>query len=136
MATITIDLDDSEVPVYRQIADGLRQRIASGALADGCELPGVRAMGRQLGVNLNTVAKAYRVLSDEGLIDLRQGAAARVCLGQRPAPVPAPAQQRRWLRELVGRLVLAGADRRSLERMFARTLDEFFGADGRAVRQR
>src|ERR1044071_8291471 len=77
MLSIEVDLDAS-VPVYQQIADGLRALIARGELARGAELPSVRQLGAQVGVNLNTVARAYRILADEGLIDLKQGSAARV----------------------------------------------------------
>lgn len=127
MLTITIDLD-AAVPVYRQIADAVRERIARGELADTAELPSVRALGRQIGVNQNTVAKAYRMLADEGLLDLRQGASVRV--QRRPARRATVRQDgdaaERSLRELVSRFVVAGADRRTIERVFTRTLDDFF----------
>jgi GntR family transcriptional regulator len=126
--TLTIDLD-AAVPVYRQIAEAVRERIARGELQDGAELPSVRTLGGQIGVNQNTVAQAYRILADEGLLELRQGASARVRSAKsRRAPGlhDGHAEERR-LRELVSRFVVAGADRRKLERVFARTLDDFFG---------
>jgi GntR family transcriptional regulator len=47
--------------------------IATGALAPGDKLPSVRALGMQLNINPNTVAKAYTELTSQGLVDARQG---------------------------------------------------------------
>ena len=46
----------SGVPVYRQIAGQIRERVESGALAQGDRLPAIRDLARQLGVNRDTVA--------------------------------------------------------------------------------
>ncbi len=75
--TITIDrhLDS---PVYEQIADRLRRLIASGELGPGLSLPSVRRLARNLGVNLNTVARAYRRLEDEGFLIIRERAGVTV----------------------------------------------------------
>jgi DNA-binding transcriptional regulator YhcF (GntR family) len=72
---LTISIDRSiEYPVYEQIADQVRQLIATGALAPGAALPSVRRLAGDLGVNLNTVARAYRVLEDEGFLTIRDRA--------------------------------------------------------------
>ena len=57
-----------DVPVYEQIADDLRRRIAASELAPGLPLPPVRTLASDLGVNLNTVARAYRLLEEEGFV--------------------------------------------------------------------
>lgn len=77
MLTIEVDFGSAR-PVYRQIAEQVRGLIARGDLSDGAELPSVRQLAANVGVNLNTVAKAYRILADEGLVDLRHGSRARV----------------------------------------------------------
>ncbi len=64
---------NSAVPVYRQIIDQVRYQIASGSLRPGDRLPSVRDLARQLPANQNTVLKAYNQLSQDGLIDRRQG---------------------------------------------------------------
>lgn len=73
MLTITIDrgLDD---PVYEQVAAQLRRLVASGALRPGDSLPPVRQLARDLGVNLNTIARAYRLLEGEGFLVIRNRA--------------------------------------------------------------
>lgn len=63
----------SESPIYEQIVEQIRQSIASGALKAGEQLPTVRQMAAELRVNFNTVARAYRMLDEAGLISTQQG---------------------------------------------------------------
>lgn len=73
MITLTIDrsLDD---PVYEQVADQVRQLVVSGALSPGTALPSVRQLAGDLGVNLNTIARAYRLLEGERFLVIRDRA--------------------------------------------------------------
>jgi GntR family transcriptional regulator len=102
---LTIDPADSR-PMYQQIADGVRALIASGGLKEGVLLPPVRQLANDLGVNLNTVATAYRELQDEGLLVIRPGAgcvvAARKVSGVQSATLRKP------LRSALVQFVLAG----------------------------
>ena len=63
----------SKVPIYRQLVDQIRDSVARGKLSAGVQLPSVRAMSRELIVNPNTVAKAYGVLEQEGVLVTRPG---------------------------------------------------------------
>jgi GntR family transcriptional regulator len=56
----------------------VKHAIATGALRPGEQLPGIRPVAEELVINPNTVAKAYRELEHEGVIELRQGAGAFV----------------------------------------------------------
>ncbi len=60
-------------PLFRQIVDGLRLKIATGELAPGTRLPSVRGLAMQLTINPNTVSRAYNQLTQEGLIESRKG---------------------------------------------------------------
>src|SRR5262245_56069743 len=66
---IRIDPEDPR-PLYRQVADEIKTLIASGELRKGDPLPAVRQVAADLGVNLNTIAAAYRELRREGLVTL------------------------------------------------------------------
>jgi DNA-binding transcriptional regulator YhcF (GntR family) len=66
------------IPVYRQILDGLRTLLVSGVFCPGDKLPTVREMAIDLGVNHNTVAEAYRLLADEGWLELKRHHGATV----------------------------------------------------------
>lgn len=130
MKAITINHDGAK-PAYQQIADELRSLVARGLLAPGEALPSVRRLGRQLGVNLNTVAKAYRVLSDEGLVEIRHGSAARVRGGAPAKTADAGSldeSAKQALHRLIDRWVLMGTDRRAVERLLATAVDEYFQA--------
>ncbi len=63
----------SHVPVYLQIAAGLRNAVARGVYRPGEALPSVRALAVELGVNPNTVQRAFESLEGEGLIGARRG---------------------------------------------------------------
>jgi len=60
-------------PIARQITDAVRLRISTGELAHGDQLPSVRGLAQQLGINPNTVAKAYGDLTTEGWLEARAG---------------------------------------------------------------
>lgn len=60
-------------PYYRQIIDQIRFGIASGSLAINEQLPTVRALAVELKVNLNTVAKAYKELEIQKILETQQG---------------------------------------------------------------
>jgi GntR family transcriptional regulator len=74
---ITIDERDRR-PLYQQVVDEIKTLIARGELPKGSTLPPVRQVAADLGVNLNTVAFAYRQLQREGLIRVRHGSGAQV----------------------------------------------------------
>lgn len=72
MATIQLD-PDSKVPVYRQIAQDLRHKIMTSKMHAHERLPSVRALARELGINPNTVQKAYASLKSDSLLYSRAG---------------------------------------------------------------
>lgn len=133
MLTLTLDLE-SEVPVYRQIALELRAKIARRELVPGDALPSVRELGHRLAVNLNTVAKAYRLLAAEGLVELRPGAGARVAAGEAPPVRPPSADDRRLLKHVIGQWASRGLDRKAVEASLLRAARDFFGKTPRAPR--
>jgi GntR family transcriptional regulator len=74
-----MDIDrGSIVPIYQQIADELRQGIASGRYLPGRALPSETELAASLGVARLTVRKAVRVLADEGLVTVVKGRGAFV----------------------------------------------------------
>lgn len=74
---ITIDERDKR-PLYEQVVDEIKGLIAAGELPEGSSLPPVRQVAADLGVNLNTIAYAYRQLQKQGLVKVRHGAGAVV----------------------------------------------------------
>ncbi len=68
----------SGVPIYLQLMEQVKHGIETGALRPGEQLPGIRPLAEELVINPNTVAKAYRELEHEGVIEIRHGAGAFV----------------------------------------------------------
>jgi GntR family transcriptional regulator len=60
-------------PIYMQIVDQIRSMVARGELNQGDQLPTVRQLATDLRVNFNTVARAYRLLDEAGLISTQRG---------------------------------------------------------------
>jgi len=67
-------------PIYLQILLYIKRGIIAGMISDGDELPSRRVLSALLGVNPNTVQKAYKMLEDEGLIQSRTGAKSCVAV--------------------------------------------------------
>jgi GntR family transcriptional regulator len=105
---LRIDLA-ARLPVYQQIVDGVRAMLVAGEFAPGDLLPTVRQLATDLNVHHNTVAEAYRVLADEGWLDLKRGRGARVRPRNAPPASPrAHASFARRLRELVAQALAEG----------------------------
>ena len=116
MLTVTIDRS-LKVSVYEQVASQIRQMVASGVLVPGTMLPPVRQLATELGVNLNTVARAYRLLKEEGFLVIRDRTGVSVSA---PAKTIAPTEQASRLGELrtaLARLRQAGMEPDELRRL-------------------
>src|SRR5690242_2447262 len=71
---LDLDIDyDRGVPVYRQIYEAVTAALASGALARDEQLPTIHELAKQLAINPNTVARAYRELDQDGYIVSHRG---------------------------------------------------------------
>ena len=64
---INLDLTGRN-PIYEQICSGFSELIANGVLKENDKLPGARTLAKELGLNPNTVAKAYSRLEHDGII--------------------------------------------------------------------
>ena len=73
MVTFENFIPEDGMPIYIQILRYIKRGIVSGVIVNGDELPSRRVLSALLGVNPNTVQKAYRALEDEELIDSRLG---------------------------------------------------------------
>jgi GntR family transcriptional regulator len=74
MAALKVSVDlTSRNPAYLQIMAQVKRAIANGSLKPGDQLPTVRQMAADLMVNFNTVARAYRLLDEEGIISTQHG---------------------------------------------------------------
>ena len=108
---LTIDANEKS-PLYQQIVDGVKELIARGELREGMTLPSVRQVANDLGVNLNTIAVAYRQLQEEGFLRVRHGAGAIV--SSRRARGVEEEDLRKPLRTALTQLILGGRSDREI----------------------
>jgi GntR family transcriptional regulator len=116
---LTIDTTDAR-PIYQQVADGIRELIARGKLREGASLPPVRQLAADLGVNLNTIATAYRELQKDGLIVIKRGSGSVVT--SRTTTERSQDELQRPLRTALTKLVLAGLPSNKIMSMVMREL--------------
>lgn len=124
---LTVDFEDRR-PLYQQVVDGIKELIARGALKEGVTLPSVRQVAGDLGVNLNTIAAAYRQLQEEGFVAVRHGSGA-VVKARRSETLPED-ELRRGLRAALTGLVLAGLGEREILGMVRQELTAVGGKGG------
>lgn len=100
-----LDIDPAAAPpIWRQIEDGMRRLVASGALPAGTAVPSVRELARELRVNPATVSKAYQLLVGDGALEVRRGEGTFVAA----RPAEAIAREREgMLAEAAGRFAEA-----------------------------
>jgi GntR family transcriptional regulator len=88
------------VPIWRQIEEGVRGLVGTGALPPGQGVPSVRDLARDLRVNPATVSKAYQRLTDAGVLEVRRGEGTFVA---EAPPIPPRSERARMLREAAAR---------------------------------
>ena len=83
---LTLHIDfRSGLPIYIQIMNQIEQQVSGGMLKPGDQLPTVRALASELRVNFNTVARAYRLLDETGVISTQQGRGTYILVKPPPA---------------------------------------------------
>ena len=117
---LTVDANDKR-PLYQQIVDGVKTLIARGDLREGATLPSVRQVAGDLGVNLNTIAVAYRQLQEEGLLFVRHGTGAIV--SSRRARNVEGQELLKPLRNALTQLILAGRSNEQITAAVRRELE-------------
>lgn len=79
MSAVLIRIDPaSPLPLFEQLAAQVRAAVLRGELVSGDRLPSARDLGESLDVNQHTVLRAYQLLRDEGLVELRRGRGALI----------------------------------------------------------
>ena len=119
------------VPIYLQLVEQVKHAIETGALRAGDQLPSIRPLAEELVINANTVAKAYRELEHEGVIELKHGAGAFVSASARG---PKLADKLRGAQPLIAtvieRLRAKGLSDEEIRRMFEAELAGLSRAGG------
>ncbi|NND98762.1 MAG: GntR family transcriptional regulator [Pirellulaceae bacterium] len=98
-----LHISSDGAPIYQQIVDQIRFRIISGQMHAGDELPTIRGLAESLRVNPNTVARAYRELENDELVEKRRTTGTFVC--ELPKKIGA-AQRRKLIAPAMDKLLI------------------------------
>lgn len=126
MAFVRVSLDSS-VPIYRQIVDQLKDLVAGQQLKPGMQLPTVRQLATDLGIAVNTVARAFRELEREGIIVT--GGRRGSVVAPRDHPRYSEAERYRRLSQALDQALVAGYhlrfSREEIRQIFEERLSAF-----------
>ena len=107
------------VPIYLQLMEQVKHAVETGALRPGEQLPGIRPLAEELVMNPNTVAKAYRELAHEGVVELRHGAGAFIAARSHAEPAALLMRERQArVAETVAELRAQGVTDQEIRRLF------------------
>ena len=119
---MVIKIDEySDVPIYMQIRNQIVMGISSGELASGEQLPTVRALALEMGINTMTVSKTYQILKNEGYIttDRKNGARVRAEIKQSGV---ISEENKAELRRIVSEARLSGVSKHDIKSL----IDEYY----------
>lgn len=114
----------SGIPITDQIVEQLYDRIVLGELRTGEQLPTVRDLARQLKVNFNTVARAYRILDQAGVINTQHGRGTYILPDVPPQETEKSNELDRMTRDFLDQLERQGFTSAEIQAMFRRNLRE------------
>ncbi len=99
---MNIEIDfRSGIPIYLQVVEHVKECLAVGELKPGDQLPTVRSLATDLRVNFNTIARAYRIMDESGIISTQQGRGTYIL--ELPAPEVTGSIRRKALEDLTRR---------------------------------
>ncbi len=119
---MVIRIDEySDVPIYMQIRNQIVMGISSGELKAGEQLPTVRALALEIGINTMTVSKTYQMLKNEGYImtDRKNGARVRQQIEQSGVISDVNKNE---LRRIVSEARLSGVPKKEIQKL----VDEYY----------
>jgi GntR family transcriptional regulator len=120
------------LPIYLQLMEQVKHAIETGILRSGDQLPGIRPLAEELVINVNTIAKAYRELEHEGVIELRHGSGAFVSQNKRAGKLATHLRAAQSLvADVVERMRAQGVSENEIRRLFEAELARMARKGGR-----
>lgn len=120
-----IKIDEySDVPIYMQLRNQIVMGISSGELKAGEQLPTVRALALEIGINTMTVSKTYQMLKNEGYIttDRKNGARVRQQIEKSGVITD---ENKRELKRIVSESRLSGVPKKEIQKL----IDEYYSGN-------
>ena len=118
----------SGVPIYQQLMGQIKHAVETGAVRAGEQLPTIRKVAEELAMNPNTVARAYRELEHQGVIEVRRGSGAYIREPRTSSKASSIRRSSELLRPAIEAAMALGLTEPELRRVFeselSRLLDE------------
>jgi GntR family transcriptional regulator len=114
----------SGIPITDQIVEQIYDHIVLGELRTGEQLPTVRDLARQLKVNFNTVARAYRILDQAGVINTQHGRGTYILPDVPPQETEKSKELIRLTRDFLDQMERQGFTSAEIQAVFRRNLRE------------
>ena len=111
----------SDTPLYQQLRDQIVVGIAEGRLSPGEQLPTIRALAEESGINMMTVSKAYQLLKQEGYMTTDRRSGARVAASGK---VTVSETVRKELKVRISELRLSGLSKEEILELCAEVYEE------------
>jgi GntR family transcriptional regulator len=115
----------SGIPIYLQVVERIKERLASGQLKPGDQLPTVRSLASDLRVNFNTVARAYRIMDEAGIISTQQGRGTYIL--EMPPPEIIGSMREKALEDLTQRFIADAERLGAAPDVISKILNELLG---------
>ncbi|MCF0120625.1 MAG: GntR family transcriptional regulator [Oscillospiraceae bacterium] len=112
------------IPIYQQIVNCIKHGVVAGTIVDGDELPSRRVVSALLGINPNTVQKAFRILEEEGYVESRTGAKSVMTVTAEQRRVIEAEQLEEYVRSMAHRLKEMAVSRDDAVRLIEKFWDE------------
>ena len=112
----------SGVPVYQQLMEQIKHAVETGAIRAGEQLPTIRKVAEELAMNPNTVARSYRELESQGVIEVRHGSGAYIVESNSGSKAVAIAETGETLRHGIEQGISLGLSEPELRRVFENEL--------------
>jgi len=116
----------SGIPLYLQLMEQIKHAVETGALHAGDQLPTIRKLAEDLVMNPNTVARAYRELEHEGIIELKHGSGAYI-RESLPGSTRITKKTQAVVQSAIERLVSAGLTEEEIRKMVENELSQLRG---------
>jgi len=117
----------SGVPIYVQLMEQIKHAVETGAVRTSEQLPTIRKVAEELAMNPNTVARAYRELEREGVIEVRHGSGAFVAEVETGLKSAAITKTSEGLRRAIKAGTSLGLSEPELRRVFEQELSRLTG---------
>jgi GntR family transcriptional regulator len=125
----------SGVPLYLQLMEQVKHGVETGALREGDQLPTIRKLAEELVMNPNTVARAYRELEHEDILEVKHGSGAFI-RGKALSRAGLIQKAQTVLSAAIGRMLSLGLTEEELRRVFENELSQTDGQRVSAVAER